>query len=101
MVLIAMSIAFNFALRIFWYHGNHSNMCISLLGLYILDPAMSAFICSSEFLAGGMNDPMVYTLLGVVFEMVLVIIFNWECYLGDSFWWEFCLCGFFSMHWKI
>ena len=20
--------------------------------------------------------------------MVLVVIFNWECYLGDSFWWR-------------
>ena len=35
MVLMAMSIAFSFALRIFWYPSNLSNMWVLLLGLYI------------------------------------------------------------------
>ena len=60
MALIAMSIVFNSALRIFWYPSNLSDMWISLLGLYTSDLAVSPFICPSEFLVGGMNDPSVY-----------------------------------------
>ena len=60
MVLIVMSIAFNSALRIFWYHGNLSDMCMSLSGLYTPNPTMSHFICPLEFLVGRMNEPSVY-----------------------------------------
>jgi hypothetical protein len=44
MVLIAMSIAFNYALRMFWYSGNLSDMWICLLGLYTPDLAVSPSI---------------------------------------------------------
>ena len=61
MVLIAMSIAFSSALRMFWYHGNLYDIWIFLLGLYIPDPAVLPSIWPSEFLeGGGVNDPYVY-----------------------------------------
>ena len=59
MVLIAMSMAFNYALRMFWYLGNLSNIWISLLGLYIPEPAVLPSICPSKFLDGGIKDPLV------------------------------------------
>ena len=60
MVWMAMSITFNYAQRIFWWHDSFSAMCIFLLGLYILDPAVSPTIWPSGFLVGGMNDPFMY-----------------------------------------
>ena len=73
MALMAMSIAFNSALRMFWYPGNLYDMWISLLGLYTPDLAMSSSICPLEFLVGGMNDPSVY-------------MHWWGGYLG-WYWW--------------
>ena len=60
MVWIAISIAFNYALRIFWCHDSLSSMCMFLLGLYSPNPVVSPTIWPSEFLVGGMNDPYVY-----------------------------------------
>ena len=60
MVLIAMSMVFNYALKIFCYHGNLLAMCTFLLGLYTPDNAVLPIIWPSEFLVGGMNDPSVY-----------------------------------------
>ena len=59
-VLIAVSTAFSSALRMFWYHDNLSDFWISLLGLYMPEPAILSSICPSEFLDGGINDPSVY-----------------------------------------
>ena len=60
MVLTARSIAFNSALRMFWYPGSLSDMWVVLLGLYTPEPAVLPIICPSEFSEGGMNDPSVY-----------------------------------------
>jgi len=53
MALMAMSIAFSSARRMFLYPGSLYDMWISLLGLYTPDPTMSPSICPSEFLVGG------------------------------------------------
>ena len=60
MVLIAISIAFNYALRIFWYPGNLYDIWVLLLGLYTPEPAVLPSICPAEFLEGQINDMSVY-----------------------------------------
>ena len=60
MVLIAMNISFNYALRMFWYPCNLFDIWISLLGLYMPELAVLLFICPSEFLDGGIKDPSMY-----------------------------------------
>ena len=57
---IAMSIAFNSALSIFWYRGNLSKIWVLLFGLYTPDPAMCPSTRPSGLMDGGMNDPSVY-----------------------------------------
>jgi hypothetical protein len=57
MVLMAMSMACNFALRMFWYPDSLLDIQMLLLGMYIPDPAVLPSICPSEFLDGGINDP--------------------------------------------
>ena len=52
MVLIAINIASNFALRIYWYPGNLSDIWVLLLGLYTPEPAMLPSIFPSDFLEG-------------------------------------------------
>ena len=59
-VLIAISMALNFALRMFWYPGSLSDIWVLLLGLYTHEPAVLPIIWPSEFLEGGINDPFVY-----------------------------------------
>ena len=59
-VFMAMSMAFNSALRIFWYPGNLFDIWMLLLGLYTPNPAVLLAIWPAEFLDGGINDPSVY-----------------------------------------
>ena len=59
-VLIAMSIAFSYALCIFWYPSSLSDNWVLLLGLYTLDPTMFPSIRPSGFMNDGINDPSVY-----------------------------------------
>lgn len=60
MVFMAISMAFNYALRMFWYPGSLSDIWVLLLGLYTHEPAMLPIVRPSEFLEGGINDPYVY-----------------------------------------
>lgn len=53
MVLMAMSIALSFALRMFWHHFSIYDIWMLLLVLYIPDPMVFLSICPSEFLVGG------------------------------------------------
>ena len=60
MVLIEIDIALSFALRMFWYPGNLSDIWMLLLGLYTPEPVVLPTICPSKFLEGEINDPSVY-----------------------------------------
>ena len=55
MVLIALSIAFSFARRIFWYPGSLSNIWVLLLELYTPEPGVLPSIWPSGFLESGIN----------------------------------------------
>ena len=58
--LIAMSIAFNSALSIFWYPRSLYDIWVLLLGLYTPNHVAFPFTRPLGFMDGGMNDPSVY-----------------------------------------
>lgn len=74
MVFMDVNIACNYAWRIFWWPCSLFDICVLLLGLYILDIAMLPSTSHFEFLVGGMQEPSIYALMHVEIEGVIMVV---------------------------